>query len=173
MLHPTRNIGTISSPFGMRWGAMHWGTDIAVPQGTAVYAVAGGVVNRIDDTCFDNHHSCGGGFGNHVSIDHENDIFTNYAHLSQVNVRTGQRLKAGDLIGYSGNTGHSYGAHLHFEIRKGGWLSHTALDPYPYLTGQAELPASPVLYVAKHSPKYVILGVSAVAVGLAVWQLTK
>lgn len=91
----------------------HLGIDIAANQGAPIYAADSGVVTMAQ----------GGynyGYGNVVAIDHGNGFATLYAHLSQINVGTCQSVFAGQLIGLSGNTGNSFGAHLHFEIRQGG-----------------------------------------------------
>lgn len=112
--------GRISSRFGPRWGRMHQGLDIAVPIGTPVRAAAAGTVT---------YSGSMGGYGNLVIIDHGNRVETRYAHNSRLVVRVGQRVKRGEIIAYSGNTGNSTGPHLHFEIRYRG----TAVDPEKYL----------------------------------------
>ena len=73
-------------------------------------------------------------FGNCVKIDHGNGIYTLYAHLSSVSVKKGQTVKKGDTLGYMGNTGRSFGGHLHFEVFDG----NTKIDPTPYIA--ADLP---------------------------------
>ncbi len=91
----------------------HLAIDIAANAGAAVYAADSGVVTMAQ----------GGynyGYGNVIAIDHGNGFATLYAHLSQINVGVCQSVFAGQLIGLSGNTGNSFGAHLHFEIRQGG-----------------------------------------------------
>ena len=112
--------GRISSRFGMRWGRMHQGLDIAVPTGTPVRAAAAGTVTYAGTV---------GGYGKLVIIDHGNRVETRYAHNSRIVVRVGQRVKRGEIVAYSGNTGNSTGPHLHFEIR----LRGTAVDPEKYL----------------------------------------
>ena len=77
-------------------------------------------------------------YGNCVKIDHGNGYFTLYAHLSDVTVKNGQQVSKGQVIGHMGNTGNSYGAHLHFEVRKG---ASTCIDPAPYIA--ADLPGLP------------------------------
>lgn len=77
-------------------------------------------------------------YGNYVKIDHGNGYSTLYAHLEKVTVKKGQVVKQGQVIGMMGNTGNSYGAHLHFEVRK----DNTRIDPTPYL--EKDLP-KPVL----------------------------
>lgn len=98
---------------GNPYGPGHLGIDISAPEGSNVYAAGSGVVTMAQ----------GGynyGYGNVVQIDHGNGYVTVYAHLSQINVSVCQSVGQGALIGYSGNTGNSFGAHLHFEIRIGG-----------------------------------------------------
>lgn len=91
----------------------HLGIDIAANTGAAIYAADSGVVTMAQ----------GGynyGYGNVIAIDHGNGFATLYAHLSQINVSPCQSVYAGQLIGRAGNTGNSFGAHLHFEIRHNG-----------------------------------------------------
>jgi murein DD-endopeptidase MepM/ murein hydrolase activator NlpD len=104
---------------GNPYGPGHLGIDISAPEGSSVYAAAAGVVTQAQ----------GGwntGYGNVIQIDHGNGYVTVYAHLSQINVGVCQSVGQGTLIGLSGNTGNSFGAHLHFEIRQGG----TNINPY-------------------------------------------
>lgn len=104
---------------GNPYGPGHLGIDISAPEGSNVYAAGAGVVTMAQ----------GGynyGYGNVIQIDHGNGYVTVYAHLSQINVSLCQAVGQGTLIGYSGNTGNSFGAHLHFEIRVGG----TNINPY-------------------------------------------
>jgi murein DD-endopeptidase MepM/ murein hydrolase activator NlpD len=107
---------------GNPYGPGHLGIDISAPEGSNVYAAGGGVVTMAQ----------GGwnyGYGNVVQIDHGGGYVTVYAHLSQINVGVCQTVGQGTLIGYSGNTGNSFGAHLHFEIRIGG----SNVNPYDYV----------------------------------------
>lgn len=112
--------GRISSKYGMRWGSMHHGVDVAVPTGTPVRASAAGRVSFA---------GWNGGYGYLVTIDHGNRVETRYAHNSRIVVRVGQHVQRGDLIAYSGNTGRSTGPHVHFEIRQNG----QSVDPMNYL----------------------------------------
>ncbi len=118
LLYPL--TGTLSSPFGERWGRMHEGIDIAVPVGTSVKAAECGTVIFA---------GVGGGYGNLVKIDHGNGIVTAYAHLDKINVSKGQTVDSNTEIAKSGNTGRSTGPHLHFEVLKNG----TPLNPMTYL----------------------------------------
>lgn len=112
--------GWISSRFGSRWGRLHAGVDIAVPTGTPVRAAADGVVK------FSGRN---GGYGLLVTIDHGEKVETRYGHNSRLIVQKGQKVKAGQIIAYSGNTGNSTGPHVHFEIR----LKGQPYDPLKYI----------------------------------------
>ncbi len=112
--------GTLTSPFGWRWGRMHEGIDISVSSGTPVVASAAGTVIAAGWM---------GGYGNLVLIDHGNGIATAYGHNTSVAVSAGQFVAQGQLIAYSGNTGHSTGPHVHFEVRVNG----SPVDPLGYL----------------------------------------
>ena len=112
--------GPVVSPFGMRWGRMHEGIDIAVPSGTPIHASASGQVV---------YASWMSGYGNLVAIDHGGGLSTAYAHQSQIGVSLGQSVTQGQVIGYVGCTGHCFGPHLHFEVRVNG----TPVDPLAYL----------------------------------------
>src|SRR5436305_5012049 len=112
--------GPLTSPFGMRWGPMHQGQDIACGYGTAIHAAKAGTV------VFAGVMS---GYGNVVIIDHGGGFSTLYAHQSRMAVSQGQHVGQGDIIGFVGSTGHSTGPHLHFETRFGG----TPRNPIPYL----------------------------------------
>ena len=114
--------GTVSSRFGVRGGATHKGLDIAAPKGTPIYAAASGTV-------ITSAYGWNGGYGNYVVINHGNGINTAYGHCSSLVAKVGQTVNAGDLIAYVGNTGDSYGNHLHFEIRVNG----VAQNPQNYL----------------------------------------
>jgi murein DD-endopeptidase MepM/ murein hydrolase activator NlpD len=115
--------GTLTSGFGYRWGRMHEGIDIAAAEGTPIRAAADGTVILMQSE----YES--GGYGNYTCIDHGGGLSTCYAHQSSFATSTGASVSQGDLIGYVGNTGHSYGAHLHFEVRING----APTDPLGYL----------------------------------------
>lgn len=107
----TPSRGAISSPFGMRWGKMHEGLDIAASMGDPIYAALDGIV------------SCSGwetGYGNVIKLQHVNGLITIYGHCSKLEVSVGQKVKKGDKIGLVGSTGNSTGPHLHFEVRVNG-----------------------------------------------------
>lgn len=114
---PVRGFA-INSRFGMRrlggerGARMHKGVDIAAPQGTSVYAAAEGEIVRIGRQPE--------GYGNFVEMRHPNGMTTLYAHLSRIDVASGDHVPAGRRIGLVGSTGYSTGPHLHFEVRRGG-----------------------------------------------------
>lgn len=101
----------ITSNYGFRHRRMHRGVDLGYPEGTPVCAAFDGIVRISKGTANT------GGYGNLVVIRHDNGLETYYAHLSRRLVNPGQMVKAGDIIGLGGNTGRSYGSHLHFEVR--------------------------------------------------------
>ncbi|WP_158276085.1 peptidoglycan DD-metalloendopeptidase family protein [Brumimicrobium oceani] len=101
--------GKVTSRYGYRRGRYHNGIDIDLSTGDSVVAAFDGKVRyaKMNKS----------GFGNLVIIRHFNGLETFYAHLSEMSVVPNQFVKAGDLIGLGGNTGNSYGSHLHFEVR--------------------------------------------------------
>ena len=109
--------GYLNSTFGYRNDPIdnvrrfHHGQDITVKSGTPILAPANGVVKRA---------YYAGGFGNHIKIDHGSGYTTLFAHLSKINVKHGQEIKRGEVIGYTGNTGRSTAPHLHYEIHYNG-----------------------------------------------------
>jgi murein DD-endopeptidase MepM/ murein hydrolase activator NlpD len=110
-LLPLRMRYTISSDFAIRWGAMHFGVDLAAPSGTPIHATHAGTVMIADWY---------GGYGLCVEIDNGNGITTIYGHASALNVTRGEQVQAGDVISYVGTTGNSTGDHLHYEILVNG-----------------------------------------------------
>ena len=108
-------VGYISSHFGWRnlngYQDYHQATDIACATGTSIYASDSGKVLRAQ------WHSS---YGNYILIDHGGGISTLYAHCSGLNVSAGQMVNKGDVIGFVGETGYAFGAHLHFEVRVNG-----------------------------------------------------
>ena len=106
----------ISGAYGIRTYRMHRGVDLGLCHGedrTIVAAFAGKVVKT-------RNQGRRRGYGKYVILDHGNGLTTLYAHLSKWNVKVGDTLQAGDTIGIGGNTGRSFGAHLHFEMRYNG-----------------------------------------------------
>ncbi|MFD7770294.1 M23 family metallopeptidase [Streptomyces sp. NPDC059787] len=113
---------------GGMWAHKHSGQDYAVPTGTTVMAAHGGTVVKAGP----NGAGDGPAYGNAIVIKHGNGTYSQYAHLSQVDVRVGQVVKTGQKIALSGNTGNSSGPHLHFEIRTTPNYG-SAIDPVKFL----------------------------------------
>ena len=109
--------GYLGSGFGYREDPLngktrfHYGQDIAVNSGTKVYAPADGKIKFAGNQ---------GGYGKVVKIDHSNGYRTIFAHLSKINVKSGSKVKRGDLIALSGNSGRTVGPHLHYEVHHYG-----------------------------------------------------
>lgn len=128
MYWPVPTIRRISSNFGTRWGKLHKGLDISngASYGHSIVAAADGTVIYSNTS-----NSWGGGYGYYCMVDHGKDaqgrqIVTLYAHMSKNNSYVGQKVTGGKtVLGKIGNTGNSYGAHLHFEVRVDG----TPTDP--------------------------------------------
>lgn len=109
--------GRVSSEFGMRHhpitgvDKMHNGVDVAAPAGTPIRSAASGVVSFAGNR---------GGYGLLVIVDHGDGVETRYAHQQQLDVRAGDRVEAGQVLGAVGATGLATGPHLHFEVRRDG-----------------------------------------------------
>ncbi len=114
--------GVLTSGYGMRWGRMHRGIDIAGPVGTPIVASAPGEVITAGWNS--------GGYGNLVKVRHADGSVTLYAHNSRILVRRGQQVQQGQLIAEMGSTGFSTGPHLHFEIHPDG---KRAVNPMAFL----------------------------------------
>ena len=105
--------GFLNSRFGYRMDPIdnvkrfHHGCDFSVSIGTPVYAPADGVIKRAYYL---------GGFGNHIKVDHGGGYSTIFAHLSKINVKSGQKVLRGEIIGLTGNSGRSTAPHLHYEV---------------------------------------------------------
>ncbi|HAD98389.1 MAG TPA: peptidase M23 [Cryomorphaceae bacterium] len=131
-IQPVANedLNRLASGYGFRLDPftkapkMHFGMDFSADIGTPVYATGDGVVERADNKS--------SGFGNHIRLDHGFGYLTLYAHLSEYNVRVGQKVKRGEVIGYVGNTGRSRGPHLHYEV----WLNEERLNPVNFYYGE-------------------------------------
>lgn len=120
----------MSFGWGMRWGRMHTGIDLTPGNGAKIQAIADGVVRSASNAT--------GGYGVNIYIDHIIDgrvITSHYAHMQygSMRVSAGDHVKVGDIIGVVGNTGHSFGAHLHFEILVQG----TLVDPLSWMRKNA------------------------------------
>lgn len=112
--------GRFSSPFGSRWGRMHKGVDWACSVGTTIKASSGGTVASAGWV---------NGYGYCITISHPDGKRTRYAHLSKILVSAGEKVKQGEKIALSGNTGNSTGPHLHFEILVDG----VQVNPFKYM----------------------------------------
>jgi peptidoglycan DL-endopeptidase CwlO len=112
--------GPIVSPFGMRWGRLHAGVDIAVPSGTPVHAAKAGKVLIAGWVS---------GYGNYTCIGHGGGLSTCYGHQASIGVSVGQSVSQGQVIGISDCTGHCFGPHVHFETRING----VPVNPMGYL----------------------------------------
>ncbi|WP_328910854.1 M23 family metallopeptidase [Streptomyces sp. NBC_00234] len=122
---------TLSATYGTggsRWAHKHSGQDFAVPIGTKVEAAHAGTVVKAGP----NGGGDGPAYGNAIVIKHSNGKYSQYAHLSKINVKIGQTVKTGQKIALSGNTGNSSGPHLHFEIRTTPNYG-SALNPVSFL----------------------------------------
>ncbi|MFJ4617254.1 M23 family metallopeptidase [Streptomyces sp. NPDC088812] len=113
---------------GAMWQSTHSGQDFAVPSGTKVVAAHGGTVVKAGG----NGAGDGPAYGNAIVIKHGNGTYSQYAHLSRIEVKVGQIVKTGQRIALSGNTGNSSGPHLHFEIRTTPNYG-SAVDPVAFL----------------------------------------
>lgn len=114
--------GTYTSAFGTRWGATHYGIDIANRIGTPIVSVAPGTVISSGPAT---------GFGLWVRVQHDDGTITIYGHNDSNAVSVGQRVRTNQTIAYIGNRGDSTGPHVHFEVRSPG--SYVAVDPVPWL----------------------------------------
>ncbi|WP_225837621.1 M23 family metallopeptidase [Streptomyces sp. NK08204] len=122
---------TLSASFaqaGSHWMHKHSGQDFAVPTGTEVLAAHGGTVVKAGP----NGAGDGPAYGNAVVIKHGNRTYSQYAHLSRIDVKVGQVVRTGQHIALSGSTGNSTGPHLHFEIRTTPNYG-SAVDPVAFL----------------------------------------
>lgn len=120
------NYPYLSSSFGWRRHpisgrrAIHEGLDFSAPKGTPIYAASGGVVKLAEYVAE---------YGNTIEIEHGNGLMTRYAHASSIDVKAGDLVEKGQMIGKVGSTGRSTGPHLHFEVRMAG----NPLDPRLFL----------------------------------------
>ena len=123
---PNKNLERMASGYGWRIDPVykiqkfHEGMDFTCPVGTQVHVTGDGVVEAVDFSY--------GGYGNEIIVNHGYGYRTRYAHLTKAKVTPGQKVKRGDIIGLSGNTGKSTGPHLHYEVLKGG----NAVNPAYY-----------------------------------------
>ena len=119
-IQPVKNedLTRMASGFGYRTDPFtkahkfHYGMDFSAPRGTPIYATGDGKVTRADNTAT--------GYGNHIVLDHGYGYESLYAHLYKYNVRAGQKVQRGDIIGFVGSTGRSEAPHCHYEVFKNG-----------------------------------------------------
>ncbi|WP_040833523.1 M23 family metallopeptidase [Nocardia brevicatena] len=116
--------GAISSGYGSRWGAMHYGLDFADSLGAPIHAVSSGTVIEAGPAS---------GFGLWVRVQHDDGTQAVYGHVNEMFVQDGQRVNAGDVIATVGNRGQSTGPHLHLEIWDQGG---NKIDPRPWLAAR-------------------------------------
>ncbi len=114
--------GWRSDPF-TKARKMHYGMDFTSPRGTPIYASGDGKIIRADNNS--------SGYGKHIRIDHGYGYLSLYAHLSKYNVKKGQKVKRGDLIGFVGSTGRSEAPHLHYEV----WKDKDRINPINFYYG--------------------------------------
>lgn len=111
----------VTSGFGYRWGRLHAGEDFAVSEGTPLTSMSTGTVAFAGEMS---------GYGILVKIRYWDGTVSYYGHMSRVAVKSGEAVEPGEVVGRSGNTGHSTGPHLHLEIRPQGG---DPVDPLPWL----------------------------------------
>ncbi len=116
----TSSFGERNDPFAGDEGEFHRGIDIAAPTGTAIHATGDAVVASA---------GWGSGYGREVVLNHGHGITTLYAHMASITVVPGESITRGQVIGYVGVSGHSTGAHLHYEVR----INDTAVNPHRYM----------------------------------------
>jgi murein DD-endopeptidase MepM/ murein hydrolase activator NlpD len=122
--------GIVGTKFGARgsWASYHTGMDFRAAYGTPIHAVLPGVVVYAGNS--------GDWAGNHVAIRHVDGHTTMYSHMSRMAVTTGETVQTDQVIGYVGETGRAFGAHLHFELYPAGVKYgdvYKAVDPAPWL----------------------------------------
>jgi murein DD-endopeptidase MepM/ murein hydrolase activator NlpD len=120
----------VTSPFGMRSRGFHYGTDFRASVGTSVKAMSDGTVLGVGDTDI----CCSGAsFGKWIFIEYNNGLSSIYGHLSLISVQKGKKVKRGEVVGYTGNTGSSTGPHLHLglTVSSGAKVSSFESKSYP------------------------------------------
>jgi murein DD-endopeptidase MepM/ murein hydrolase activator NlpD len=116
----TSSFGERTDPFAGDQGEFHRGIDIAAPTGTPIHATGDAVVASA---------GWGSGYGREVILDHGHGITTRYAHMASITVAPDENVTRGQVIGYVGLSGHTTGAHLHYEVR----INDTAVNPHRYM----------------------------------------
>ncbi len=134
----------ITSPYGSRWGKFHYGLDFRAKVGTNVYAMASGTVIGTGDTDI----ACrGASFGKWVFIKYNNGLSSTYGHLSQIKVSEGDKVKAGDIVALSGNTGSSTGPHLHVAVYASGGVK---VDTVPSKSCNGKIFTQPIAALSSY-----------------------
>lgn len=113
--------GPVVSPFGPRWGRMHEGVDIAIPNGTPLVSSADGKVS---------YSGVMSGYGNVIDVQHDGGLTTRYAHQERLIAPVGKKVRRGEVIGMSGCTGRCFGPHVHYEVHVNG----APADPMQFLS---------------------------------------
>ncbi len=137
--------GRLISGFGMRMHPIqkirkrHQGIDLEARTGTPVYATGDGTIKYAGRRS--------NGYGIYVDVDHGYGYTTKYAHLSKLKVKRGQKVKRGDVVGWSGNTGMSKGPHLHYEVLKDG----QRINPIDYFYGDDDISPTEYLKLRKEA----------------------
>ncbi|WP_339694141.1 M23/M56 family metallopeptidase [uncultured Roseivirga sp.] len=148
-LHPLGDYKYLrtTSTYGMRKDPvtkedkMHKGVDFSAKTGTPVIATASGTVEKVE--------SLKGGYGNYIQLKHDDQYQTLYAQLSEMNVQVGDKVEKGQLIGKVGNTGHSTGPHLHYEVIKAG----EKVDPKDYYKATPDTPTRPAILLLEQKSR--------------------
>ena len=148
-LHPLGDYKYLrtTSTYGMRKDPltkedkMHNGVDFSAKTGTPVIATASGTVEKVE--------SLKGGYGNYIQIKHDDQYQTLYAQLSEMDVQVGDKVEKGQLIGKVGNTGHSTGPHLHYEVIKNG----EKVDPKDYYKATPDTPTRPAILILEQKSR--------------------
>lgn len=150
-----------TSPRGMRNGKYHAGIDLVKLKGGVNAPIEAFTAGKVLYAGWGNKGTGLGGYGNVVVVEDKNGCAHIYAHLHEVSVKTGQTIKKGTVVGLQGNTGDSFGAHLHYEIRKSsknnyGWRQDRAAsthEPEAYLkhfyASEKQSESSSTTYVVK------------------------
>ena len=142
-----KDLRRIGSYFGYRTDPfykvtkLHEGIDFTAPIGTEIYATGDGVIKTIEQSR--------GGYGNMIVVNHGFGYETLYAHMSKINIKQGQKVKRGQVIGFVGNTGKSTAPHLHYEVRKNGipidpinfFFNDITPEEYALMIEQSERPS--------------------------------
>lgn len=145
MSHSTRVLKTTKCEITYKYnGSKHNGIDLTGAGHTLDSIVAhsdGTVVGVVSNVNYNTSKTGKRSYGNYVKIKHDNGMFTLYAHIKHgtVSVKVGDRVSRGQVLGYMGNTGYSFGAHVHFEVRD---VNNNTIDSTPYIN--ADLPTNKV-----------------------------